>query len=142
MGRRKIFRSGKSAKQKQKPIVKTRPATVKHHATRKKPSASSLSADKQGLAYLRWIDTQDDHMEPSAFAKMVAQHYAAKGFSMTAVNVQSLIAEAEDARSSMNGLNSSHRLYVLQYMAAQLEYMFGRKSCKWLSELQRMHDDC
>ena len=78
---------------------------------------------------------------PLRLQKKVAQHYAAKGFSMTAVHVQSLIAEAEDARSSMNRLNSSHTVYVLPYMAAQLEYMFGRKGCKWMSELQRMHDD-
>jgi hypothetical protein len=74
--------------------------------------------------------------------KKVAQHYAAKGFSMTAVNVQSLIAEAEDALASMNRLNSSHTVYVLQYMAVQLEYMFGRQSLNWLSDLRRMHDHC
>ena len=52
------------------------------------------------------------------------------------------IAEAEDALASMNRLNSAHTVYVLQYMAVQLEYMFDRKSHKWLSELRRMHDHC
>ena len=141
MGRSSIVRSGKTTKQKQQPVARKRPATAKPNVTRKKASASALSADKQRFTYPRWIDIQDDHMEPSAFVKKVAQHYAAKGFSMTAVNVQSLIAEAEDARSSMNRLNYSHTMYVLQYMAAQLEYMFGRKSFKWLSDLRRMHDD-
>ena len=142
MGRTGIVRSGKTTKQKQQPVARKRPATAKPKVTRKKASASASSAHKQRLTYPRWIDIQDDHIEPSAFAKKVAQHYAAKGFSMTAVNVQSLIAKAEDARSSMNRLNSSHTLYVLQYMAAQLEYMFGRKSFKWLSVLRRMHDHC
>ena len=142
MGRTGIVRSGKTTKEKQQPVARKRPATAKPKVTRKKASASASSAHKQRLTYPRWIDIQDDHIEPSAFAKKVAQHYAAKGFSITAVNVQSLIAEAEDALASMNGLNSSHTVYVLQYMAAQLEYMFGRKSHKWLSDLRRMHDHC
>ena len=95
------------------------------------------------LLYLDQLDPcSSQAIEPSAFATKVAQQYAAKGFSMTAVNVQSLIAEAEDALASMNRLNSSHTKYVLQYMAVQLEYMFGWKSHKWLSELRRMHDRC
>jgi hypothetical protein len=139
MGRTVIVRSGKATKQKQQPATGKTPATAKPNVTRKK---AYLSAYKQRLTSPRWIDIQDDHMEPSAFSEKVATHYAAKGFSMTAVNVHSLIAEAEDARSSMNRSNPSHTLYVLQYMAAQLAHMFGRKSCKWLCELRRMHDDC
>ena len=135
-------RTGKTTKEKQQPVARKRPATAKAKVTRKKAADSASSAQKQRLLYPRWIDIQDDHIEPSAFATKVAQHYAAKGFSMTAVNVQSLIAEAEDALASMNRLNSSHTEYVLQYMAVQLEYMFGRKSHKWLSELRRMHDRC
>ena len=142
MGRTGVVRTGKTTKEKRQPVARKRPATAKGKVTRKKASDSSSSAQKQRLLYPRWIDIQDDHIEPSAFAKKVAQHYATKGFSMTAVNVQSLIAEAEDALASMHRLNSSHTVYVLQYMAAQLEYMFGRKSFKWLSDLRRMHDDC
>jgi hypothetical protein len=142
MGRTGVVRTGKTTKEKRQPVARKRPATAKGKVTRKKASDSASSAQKQRLLYPRWIDIQDDHIEPSAFATKVAQHYAAKGFSMTAVNVQSLIAEAEDALASMNRLNSSHTKYVLQYMAVQLEYMFGRKSHKWLSELRRMHDRC
>jgi hypothetical protein len=142
MGRSKIAQSDKTTKKRQKPIVKTRPSTMKRDAARRNPSAHALPADKQSLAYPRWIDIQDERMEPSAFAKKVAEHYAAKGFSMTAVNVQSLIAEAEDSRSYSIRSNAPHTLHVLRYMATQLECMFGRKSCKWLSELQRIHDDC
>ena len=142
MGRTGVIRAGKSTKEKRQPVARKRPATAKAKVTRKKAADSASSAQKQRLLYPRWIDIQDDHIEPSAFATKVAQHYAAKGFSMTAVNVQSLIAEAEDALASMNRLNSSHTEYVLQYMAVQLEYMFGRKSHKWLSELRRMHDRC
>ena len=135
-------RTGKPTKEKRQPVARKRPATPKPKVIGKKASSSASSAQKQRLLYPRWIDIQDDHIEPSAFAKKVAQHYAAKGFSMTAVNVQSLIAEAEDALASMNRLNSSHTVYVRQYMAVQLEYMFGRKSHKWLSDLRRMHDRC
>ena len=142
MGRTGVIRAGKSTKEKRQPVARKRPATAKAKVTRKKAADSASSAQKQRLLYPRWIDIQDDHIEPSAFATKVAQHYAAKGFSMTAVNVQSLIAEAEDALASMNRLNSSHTVYVLQYMAVQLEYMFGCKSHKWLSELRRMHDHC
>ena len=136
------FAPAKLQKKKKQPVARKRPATAKRKVTRKKASDSASSAHKQRLSYPRWIDIQDDHIEPSAFAKKVAEHYAAKGFSMTAVNVQSLIAEAEDALASMNRLNASHTVNVLQYMAVQLEYMFGRKSLKWLSELRRMHDHC
>ena len=142
MGRIGVVRTGKTTKEKRQPVARKRPATAKAKVTRKKASDSASSAQKQRLLYPRWIDIQDDHIEPSAFATKVAQHYAAKGFSMTAVSVQSLIAEAEDALASMNRLNSSHTVYVLQYMAVQFEYMFGRKSHKWLSELRRMHDRC
>ena len=142
MGRTGVVRSGKTTKEKQQLVAIKRPATAKPKVTRKKASNSASSSHKQRLSYPRWIDIQDDHIEPSAFAKKVAEYYAAKGFSMTAVNVQSLIAEAEDALASMNRLNASHTVNVLQYMAAQLEYMFGRKSLKWLSELRRMHDHC
>ena len=142
MGRTGIVRSGKTIKETKQQVARKRPAVAKPKVTRKKASDSASSADKQRLSYPRWIDIEDDHIEPSAFAKKVAQHYAAKGFSMTAVNVQSLIAEAEDALASMNRLNSSHTVYVLQYMAVQLEYMFGRKSHKWLSDLRRLHDHC
>ena len=142
MGLTGIIRAGKTTKEKKTASSQKRPATAKRKVTRKKASDSASPAHKQRLSYPRWIDVQDDHIEPSAFAAKVAQHYAAKGFSMTAVNVQSLIAEAEDALASMNRLNSSHAVYVLQYMAVQLEYMFGRKSHKWLSDLRRMHDHC
>ena len=137
-----MVRTGKTIKEKQQPVARKRPAAAKPKVSGKKASDSASSAHKQTLSYPRWIDIQDDHIEPSAFANKVAQHYAAKGFSMTAVNVQSLIAEAEDALASMNRLNSPHTVYVLQYMAVQLEYMFGRKSHKWLSDLRRMHDHC
>jgi len=89
--------TGKTTKERQHPVARKRPATAKAKVTRKKAADSASSSQKQRLLYPRWIDIQDDHIEPSAFATKVAQHYAAKGFSMTAVNVQSLIAEAEDA---------------------------------------------
>jgi hypothetical protein len=142
MGRSKPVRSDPTRKKRKATVVKKRPSSLKRNAVRKKPSASAVLAVNQGLAYPSWIDIQDEQLKPSAFAKSVAQHYAAMGLAMTAVNFQSLIAEAEDSRSYLISPYPPHTLHVLRYMATQLEYMFGRQSCKWLTELQRIHDDC
>ena len=119
---------------------------------RKKPSASSSTASKKKpasisaspLRYPTWREAKDDNVQPCAFASAVAKHYAEVGISMTALNVQSLMEEAEDAGYFLqfSATSCNPKTYLLQYLANQFQCSFGRQSCTWLAELRSIYDRC
>jgi len=63
---------------------------------------------------------------------------------MTAMNVQSLMEEAEDASSylQISAPSCNLKAYFLQYLANLFQCAFGRQSYRWLSELRLIYDRC
>ena len=79
--------------------ARKRPSASFSTAAKKKPVSITDSSPSCSLEYPTWREAKDDNVQPCAFAFAVAKHYAEAGIRMTAMNVQSLMEEAEDASS-------------------------------------------
>ena len=121
-----------------------RPSAASSTSIKKNPARLSDSSLSCPLKYPTWREAKDDNVQPCAFASAVAKHYAEVGLSMTALNVQSLMEEAEDASSYLqfSATPCNPRTYLLQYLANQFQCSFGRRSCQWLAELRSIYDRC
>ena len=124
--------------------ARKRPSASFSTAAKKKPVSITDSSPSCSLEYPTWREAKDDNVQPCAFAFAVAKHYAEAGIMMTAMNVQSLMEEAEDASSylQISASSCNPKAYLLQYMANQFQCAFGRQSCQWLSELHLLYDRC
>ena len=124
--------------------ARKKPSAASSTSTKKKPASISDSSSSCPLKYPTWREAIDDNVQPCAFASAVAKHYAEVGLSMTALNVQSLMEEAEDASSFLqfSATSCNPKTYLLQYLANQFQCSFGRRSCQWLAELRSIYDRC
>ena len=124
--------------------VRKKPSASVSTATKKKPASISASSSSCPWKFPTWREAKDDNVHPCAFATAVAKHYAETGILMTAVNVQSLLEEAEDASSywQIDATSCNPKTYLLQYLANQFQCSFGGQSCTWLGELRSIYDRC
>ena len=124
--------------------ARKRPSASSSTSLKKKPAGTTASSSSCPLKYPTWRAEKDDNVQPCAFAFAVAKHYAEAGIMMTAMNVQSLMEEAEDASSylAISASSCNPKSYLLQYLANQFQCSFGRQSCAWLKELRLIYDNC
>ena len=124
--------------------ARKRPSASSSTASKKKPASITASSSSCPLKYPTRREAKDDNVQPCAFAFAVAKHYAEAGIMMTAMNVQSLMEEAEDASSylQISASSCNPKAYLLQYLANQPQCSFGRQSCAWLKELRLIYDNC
>ena len=124
--------------------ARKKPSAASSTASKKKPASISASSSSCPLKYPTWREAKGDNVQPCAFASAASKHYAEAGILMTAVNVQSLMEEAEDASSylQISAPSCNPKTYLLQYLANQFQCSFGRQSCTWLAELRSIYDRC